>query len=278
VLSGPDEFRRAALSSVLEWHYSTGAGAPPRVQISIKFDPQTAPAVGSSVIPRTVGVISETPPAGRSGAKGTASPFSSSTMRIKSIEFSGISPEAEQELRNRLQVHEGDTITGADTARINQAVQEYDSHLRAGFIMRTAPHGGEGEATLRISVLPQANGSGPLPAPVPPPPNVQTVPATPMPPGTIRVGGEVQGSKIVNKATPIYPPLAKAARVQGTVQLSVQIGPDGTVQDVQLISGHPLLAQAAIDAVKQWFYQPTLLNGNPVSVLTTVDVNFTLSQ
>ena len=61
-------------------------------------------------------------------------------------------------------------------------------------------------------------------------------------------------------------------------QLSVQIGPDGTVQDVQLISGHPLLAQAAIDAVKQWVYQPTLLNGNPVSVLTTVDVNFTLSQ
>jgi protein TonB len=66
--------------------------------------------------------------------------------------------------------------------------------------------------------------------------------------------------------------------VQGTVQLSVQIGPDGTVQDVQLLSGHPLLVQAAIDAVKQWVYQPTLLNGNPVSVLTTVDVNFTLSQ
>jgi protein TonB len=84
--------------------------------------------------------------------------------------------------------------------------------------------------------------------------------------------------KIVSKPTPVYPPLAKASRVQGTVQLSVQIGPDGTVQDVQLISGHPLLAQAAIDAVKQWVYQPTLLNGNPVSVLTTVDVNFTLSQ
>jgi protein TonB len=62
------------------------------------------------------------------------------------------------------------------------------------------------------------------------------------------------------------------------VQLSVRIGADGAVQDVQLISGHPLLVQAAMDAVKQWVYQPTLLNGNPVDVITEVDVNFTLSQ
>ena len=122
-------------------------------------------------------------------------------------------------------------------------------------------------------------GAGaPPPAPVPPPPNVQTVPSTTTPPGTIRVGGNVQSAKLVKQPVPVYPPLAKAARIQGTVQLSVLIGPDGTVQDVQLLSGHPLLVQAATDAVKQWVYQPTLLNGNPVPVLTEVDVNFTLSQ
>jgi len=266
VLSGPDELRRAALSSVLEWHYSTTTGNPGRAQISIKFEP---PATAEAPAPvqragGVGGVISATPP-------------DPAPRQIKSIVFSGISPEAEQELRSRLQVREGDTVTTADMLRISRAVQEYDSHLRASFTMRAAQDNNR-EAVLRISVLPQANGSGPLPAPVPSPPSVQTVSATPVPPGTIRVGGEVQGSKIVNKATPVYPPLAKQARVQGTVQLSVQIGPDGTVQDVQLLSGHPLLVQAAIDAVKQWVYQPTLLNGNPVSVLTTVDVNFTLSQ
>jgi protein TonB len=62
------------------------------------------------------------------------------------------------------------------------------------------------------------------------------------------------------------------------VQLTVRIGPDGAVHEITPISGDPLLVQAAIDAVKQWVYQPTLLNGNPVAVLTEVDVNFTLSQ
>lgn len=266
VLSGPDELRRSALSSVLEWHYSITTGNPGRVQISIKFEPpagQQAPAPVQRA-GAAVGVISATPP-------------DSAPRQVKSIVFSGISPEAEQELRNRLQVHEGDTVTTADMLRISRAVQEYDSHLRATFSMRPGPDSNN-ETVLRVSVLPQANGSGPLPAPVPPPPNVQTVPSTPAPPGTIRVGGNVQSAKLVKQPVPVYPPLAKASRIQGTVQLSVLIGPDGTVQDVQLISGHPLLVQAATDAVKQWVYQPTLLNGAPAPVLTVVDVNFTLSQ
>ena len=268
VLSGPDELRRSALSSVLEWHYSTSTGNPGRVQVSIKFEPpvgQQAPApVQRTGVGAAVGAISATPP-------------DSAPRQVKSIVFSGISPEAEQELRNRLQVHEGDTVTTADMLRISRAVQEYDSHLRASFTMRPGPDSNN-ETVLRISVLPQANGSGPLPVPVPPSPNVQTVPSTPTPPGTIRVGGNVQSAKLVKQPVPVYPPLAKQARIQGTVQLSVLIGPDGTVQDVQLLSGHPLLVQAATDAVKQWVYQPTLLNGTPAPVLTVVDVNFTLSQ
>ena len=97
-------------------------------------------------------------------------------------------------------------------------------------------------------------------------------------PQRIRVGGNVQQANLIRKVTPVYPPLAKQARISGTVELNAVIGKDGTVQDLKVAKGHPLLVQAAIDAVKQWRYKPTLLNGEPVEVQTTIDVNFTLSQ
>lgn len=93
----------------------------------------------------------------------------------------------------------------------------------------------------------------------------------------IRVGGNVQSTQLITKINPIYPPEAKQARVQGRVRLNVLIGEDGAVKDVVLIEGEPVLADAAIPAVWQWVYRPTLLNGQPVEVLTQVDVNFTLS-
>ena len=101
-------------------------------------------------------------------------------------------------------------------------------------------------------------------------------PAAPAAPAQIRVGGEVQAARIKNEVVPTYPPIAKAARVEGTVRLSAAIAPDGTVEKLEVLSGSPLLAQAAEKAVKQWTYQPTYLNGKPVEVLTEIDVNFTL--
>jgi TonB family protein len=102
--------------------------------------------------------------------------------------------------------------------------------------------------------------------------------SAPAPPGTIRVGANVQAANIISQAKVSYPPLAKAARVQGTVRFEATIGKDGHVENLQLVSGPPLLVQAAMDSVRQWIYKPTLLNGQPVSVVTTVDVNFTLSE
>src|SRR5207244_5145542 len=96
-------------------------------------------------------------------------------------------------------------------------------------------------------------------------------------PQRIRVGGTVQAAQVLNAPKPVYPPLAKQARIQGAVRLNVIIGKDGTVQDVAVESGHPLLVPAAIDAVRQWAYRPTALNGQPVEVDTVVDVNCTLS-
>jgi protein TonB len=96
-------------------------------------------------------------------------------------------------------------------------------------------------------------------------------------PQTIRVGGNVQQANLISKVNPVYPPLAKQARIQGVVHLTTTIGADGAVQNLEVISGHPLLVQAAMEAVKQWLYKPTLLNGSPVAVITQVDVNFTLA-
>ena len=117
-------------------------------------------------------------------------------------------------------------------------------------------------------------GSVPGAAPPPPPP-VEQKKATPQ---RIRVGGQVQQANLIRQPKPVYPPLAKQARIQGVVRFNAVIGKDGTIQNLTLISGHPLLVPAAQEAVKQWLYKPTLLNGEPVEVATVIDVNFTLSQ
>jgi protein TonB len=105
----------------------------------------------------------------------------------------------------------------------------------------------------------------------PPPPPKAAVTRT-------RVGGAVQAAKLVNRVQPIYPPLARQTRISGTVKLHAIIGKDGSVQQLQVVSGHPLLVQSALDAVRQWRYQPTLLNGEPVEVDTEIDVIFSLAQ
>src|SRR5271155_4205965 len=96
-------------------------------------------------------------------------------------------------------------------------------------------------------------------------------------PQRIRVSSGVSTGLLIKKVQPNYPPLAKAARIQGTVVLQAEISKDGTIQNLQLVSGHPMLAPAAIEAVKQWRYKPYLLNGEPVAVDTQVDVVFSLS-
>jgi protein TonB len=108
------------------------------------------------------------------------------------------------------------------------------------------------------------------------PPRPPTVTAAP--PGPIRVSIGVLMAKLVKKVIPEYPPLAKTARVSGVVHLLGVIAKDGTIQNLQVIGGHPLLTRAALEAVRQWIYEPTLLNGQPVEVIAPIDVNFTLGQ
>ena len=95
-------------------------------------------------------------------------------------------------------------------------------------------------------------------------------------PKRVRVSQGVSEGLLVHKVTPTYPPLARQARVQGAVVLQASIGKDGSIQNLKLVSGHPMLSQAAINAVKQWKYKPYFLNGEAVEVDTTITVNFTM--
>jgi protein TonB len=126
---------------------------------------------------------------------------------------------------------------------------------------------GSSEVTLQI-MLPGGTGTT----------TVTSAGADANPPARIRIGGNVQQTKLVSQPRPVYPAEAKLARITGVVKLNATIAKDGTIQHLEVVSGHPLLVPAAMDAVRQWVYQPTLLNGQPVEVMTEVDVNFTLSQ
>jgi TonB family protein len=118
-------------------------------------------------------------------------------------------------------------------------------------------------------------GSVPTGASPPPPPVKVENSAVPR---RIRVGSNVQAAKLIRQPKPIYPPLAKQGRISGHVILNAIIGKDGAIQNLTFASGHPLLVPAAMEAVKQWVYQPTVLNGEPAEVVTQIDVNFTLSD
>jgi protein TonB len=123
------------------------------------------------------------------------------------------------------------------------------------------------EIFSRSSGTPEAPPAA-SPPPPPPPPPVEVKP--------LRIGGKVQDANLIHQVKPVYPDLAKRVRVQGPVLLEAVISKEGTIQSLRVISGHQMLVQSALDAVQQWRYRPTLLNGDPVEVVTTITVTFTL--
>lgn len=250
VLSGLEPLRRAALKSVLEWHYSLPVQSP--VQVAIDF---TLPANRSGVAGGTIGTVQDRL---QTQAQDTlANRFVNHV--IKQILFGGVSPSLRETILGRLPVREGDSIQPDTLAKMRQIVREVDEHLEIRF--QTLKKEGGDEVVLTIfNTAPTEN--------------LTTAPGG----QRIRVGGNVQATMVLNYVQPEYPALAKQARIQGVVRLAVVISKEGTVMDIKAESGHPLLVPIAIDAVRQWTYKPTLLNGQPVEVATVVDVNFALSQ
>jgi periplasmic protein TonB len=107
-------------------------------------------------------------------------------------------------------------------------------------------------------------------------PDVRTAPQEI--PIRVRIGGEVKAPLPLRTPPPAYPELARRARVEGVVRLEAIIATNGTVQNVQLIQGHPLLVAAAIAAVREWRYTPPKLNGDPIEIVMYVDVNFRMAR
>jgi TonB family protein len=240
VVSGPEPLRKAALKSVLDWHYSGQAQSP--VEVAIDFHlPAKQPGIAGG------------------GIGGVATP-PLQAGRLNRIQFTGVSSQLREALEGRMPVSVGDEIQSDSLSRVKQAVREMDEHLDARLTPMLAADGTKEFALNIISTAPMV---------------------TPAPSGNdrrIRVGGNVQATMAIYAPKPVYPPLAKQARIQGMVRFNMMVGKDGTVQDLQVVSGHPLLVEAAMDVVRQWVYKPTLLNGNPVGVETVVDVNFTLKE
>jgi TonB family protein len=258
--TGPESLRRAALSSVLQWHFSTEAveiapgdrrPTPSNFEITIGFHPTQAPK-----------------PATAEPAASASAP----NWTVGKIDLSRVSDELRSKVEEAITVREGQSIRPDDIEQQRANVRKVDSHLTlaAGWQSTLAPGGRAQEPSkMMLTVLvrtPPVSMEGMVPAP-----------SGSVSPERIKVGGNVAALNLIEKITPLYPPDAKLARIQGAVKFQAVIGKDGRIQDLQLISGHPLLAQSAQDAVRQWVYKPTLLNGNPVEVITQIDVNYTLA-
>ncbi len=246
VLSGPRELRKAALESVLDWHYSKDAGGTTQVAISFKL-PQRGVMGGVVGSGPTGGIVG--------GVPGGVRVPNTTARKLTRIDLSQLPQNLQETVAAKLPAHVGDEITTDLEQRVLQTLVETDEHLQAAWAIR----GDSALLSVRLGKGTPQELSGPAAQ-------------------RIRVGGNVQQDKLISKVTPLYPPEAKQARIQGVVRMLATIGKDGTVQQLTLESGHPLLAPAAMEAVKQWIYRPTLLNGNPVEVVTVIDVNFTLSQ
>ena len=253
VVSGPDELRNAALQSVLQWHLTKNlAGSSRQVSISFRL-PDSAPVQPPAAVADSVQA-----PAAAAGRRVASQPAWVGRT-VKGINVVGLSDQSRADLLSQLPVHEGDALSAESLQNVTRAVKGFDEHLSVG-VMSV----GSNEATLEIMVPGRA-----MPAP-------SAGYATP--PSRIRVGGNMQQTKLVSQPRPTYPPEAKAAHIQGVVKLNALIGKDGTIQNLEVISGEPALVQSALDAVKQWVYQTTLLNGQPVEVMTEIAVNYTLTQ
>jgi TonB family protein len=251
-----------AIEAVKQWKFKPGYrdGNPVPVSATIEVNFRTLDSPPAEVLN---GIIGSVP------AAFVPRPVSQSAWvgrTLKGINVSGLSDPARADLLSQLPVHEGDILSVESLANVTRVARGFDEHL----VVAPIPVGGS-EAMLAI-MLP----GGPAPGTTAAILSAASADATP--PSRIRVGGNVQQNLLISQPPAVYPPLAKQAHIQGVVKLSATIAKDGTIQNLEVIEGHPLLIPAAMDAVRQWVYKPTLLNGQPVEVVTQIDVNFTLSQ
>lgn len=255
ILSGPDELRRTVLQSLLTWHFTKDAAGSTR-QIAVTF--RTPPPQQPTAVAEQGSRITVTAPPLPPPSAARAAPASANPGAIRAFQVDGLAM-ATEDVVARLPVHVGDPWNNDALDKVRAAAHDIDEHLVVGVIQ------GNDGVTVRL-IAPRATQ----------PEEARSAP--PAVAGAITVGARVQAAKLISNPQPVYPDIARQARISGTVELAVVIAPNGHMREIHVISGHPLLRQASLDAVKEWVYQPTLLNEQPVAVSTTVEVIFTMSQ
>jgi TonB family protein len=247
VLSGPEELRKAGLESALRGTYNIRTART--LQVVVNFvppPPMPPPAILPAPGQRGGG------PRGGAGPQAVLPPLGLKLGAIlESVNIAGLEGSELAQMQQRLQAFQGRQLSNDLVKEINDAIRTagVSVQLRSTSFAETASKNTAllvtfGAATFRV-----------------------------------RVGAAVAQRDLIKPAAePVYPPLAKAANIQGDVVLEVSISREGKVENVSVVTGHPLLVPAAVDAVKQWEYMPTSLNGAPVDVVTTVTLNFTIPQ
>jgi TonB family protein len=201
------------------------------------------------VVPITIDFKKMTMPT--MGVPGGPTPPPMENATFEGVDYSGLPTDLQQRAAGVMAaLRSGQKLTNPQLDQLRQALTALDPSLRLGVSIREE---GPGQI-LRLGVHAMRPGA----------------------PEHARMGGSVQSANLISRVDPVYPALARQARIQGTVRFSVMVGKDGAVQQVQLVSGHPRLVESAQEAVRQFKYKPTLVNGEAVTVQTTADVNFTL--
>jgi beta-lactamase regulating signal transducer with metallopeptidase domain/outer membrane biosynthesis protein TonB len=283
IVSGPEDLRKTVLESALQWHYLNEARSPSTAQATVEFRvPEMPPVptqtgvlggiigVAPGAPPPPPGAIQVPPSANRfyfAGSGPAPTAYQGTLPVLESIDVSRLPEPLQSMLRDKLASFQGQPASGDLMSRIRDLASAVDTHLTCQWRILPESRGVSLILTLSDGTAPSVIQTSPMPQ--------ATVPATPGGPMRVRVGSDVQASRLINAPAAEYPPLARSARISGVVRFNAVIGIDGRIQNLQLVTGHPLLVPPAQAAVSQYVYQPTLLNGQPVEVLTQVDVNFT---
>jgi TonB family protein len=255
---------------------------PAKAQVNVRFDLPSTPAAAPVV---------KTPPATLPNRQ-----LVPAQGVLKAIDFTALPEELRAQLQPLLTPFQGQQFGNDLMGKIQREINGVDKHIVSQWGRVQDPSTGDPVFNLRLMLPSESRfavgggivgelhsgiiggvvgaNSNVMPPPPPPPPPTSDGST----PRRIRVGGNVQQMMLIQQPRPVYPPLAKQARIQGVVRFNAIIATDGTVATLTVESGHPLLVDAAVESVKQWVYKPTLLNGEPVEVVTVIDVNFTLSQ
>jgi TonB family protein len=262
VLSGPEELRQSALQTALQGSYSIDVARTLQVVVDYKLPP-----------------TGQRGPAPRTAASPVAAPPDKSTF----AEVSGRVVDPSRNLLPGVTMTFTDPVTGRLSVLITNATGEYRiatlvpgtyrlSAELPGFktvTYNSVPLAPSQQVRLNFTLQPETGTS--QGTAVPPP-------APPTPAARVRIGANVAAGNLIQQTIPVFPQEAKDNRIQGVVVLEAEINTEGTVTDLRVISGNPVFVQPAIEAVKQWVYKPVMLNGQPVEVVTTVSVNFSLKD